>query len=228
MDNYRLFSKSVILCITMLIVLFYSDEYIITFISYNFYSVGESLIFIIDFLKLIAILILLFFYNKESSPVSLGVIKIKTVIELFLFAVPMILILFLIKKTTGIDAGGVRYIAGETTTVSNVLIYISVFAIQSIVQDIVFFGVLLNNLKKYSKVFLFSVPTVFFVIYNTYNASFGFWLPGVVIFSSLSVILLMSRIRTKGILLPIVLHFIFNVFYEKIEYFSYNNGYDYY
>lgn len=228
MDNYRLFSKSVILCITMLIVLFYSDEYIITFISYNFYSVGESLIFIIDFLKLIAILVLLFFYNKESSPVSLGVIKIKTVIELFLFSVPMIFISFLIKKTTGIDAGGVRYIAGETTTVSNVLIYISVFAIQSIVQDIVFFGVLFNNLKKYSKVFLFSVPTVFFVIYNTYNVSFGFWLPGVVIFFSLSVILLMSRIRTKGILLPIVLHFIFNVFYEKIEHFSYNNGYDYY
>ncbi|HDF2344311.1 TPA: CPBP family intramembrane metalloprotease [Morganella morganii] len=228
MDNYRLFSKSVILCITMLIVLFYSDEYIITFISYNFYSVGESLIFIIDFLKLIAILVLLFFYNKESSPVSLGVIKIKTVIELFLFSVPMIFISFLIKKTTGIDAGGVRYIAGETTTVSNVLIYISVFAIQSIVQDIVFFGVLFNNLKKYSKVFLFSVPTVFFVIYNTYNVSFGFWLLGVVIFFSLSVILLMSRIRTKGILLPIVLHFIFNVFYEKIEHFSYNNGYDYY
>lgn len=228
MDNYRLFSKSVILCITMLIVLFYSDEYIITFISYNFYSVGESLIFIIDFLKLIAILILLFFYNKEGSPVSLGVIKIKNSYRIVFICVPMILISFLIKKTTGIDAGGVRYIAGETTTVSNVLIYISVFAIQSIVQDIVFFGVLLNNLKKYSKVFLFSVPTVFFVIYNTYNASFGFWLPGVVIFSSLSVILLMSRIRTKGILLPIVLHFIFNVFYEKIEYFSYNNGYDYY
>lgn len=228
MDNYRFFSKSVILCITMLIVLFYSDEYIITFISYNFYSVGESLIFIISFLNLIAILIILFFYNKESSPVSLGVIKIKTVIELFFFAVPMILILFLIKKATGIDAGVSRYITSETTTVSNVLIYISVFAIQSMVQDIVFFGVLFNSLKKYSKVFLFSVPTVFFVIYNTYNVSFGFWLPGVVIFSSLSVILLMLRIRTKGVLFPIILHFIFNIFYEKIEYFSYNHGYDYY
>ncbi|WP_424769552.1 hypothetical protein, partial [Proteus mirabilis] len=72
---------------------------------------------------------------------------------------PMILILFLIKKATGIDAGVSRYITGETTTVSNVLIYISVFAIQSMVQDIVFFGVLFNSLKKYSKVFLFSVPT---------------------------------------------------------------------
>lgn len=227
MGNKKFFSKPVVLCITMLIVLFYSDEYIITFVSYNFYSVGESLIFIIDFFKLISILILLFFYNKESSPVSLGVIKIKTVMELVFFAVPMILILFLIKKATGVDAGVSRYITGETTTVSNVLIYISVFAIQSMVQDIVFFGVLFNSLKKYSKVFLFSVPTVFFVIYNAYNVSFGFWLPGVVIFFSLSVILLMSRVRTKGILFPIVLHFIFNIFYEKIECFNYNHGYDY-
>ncbi|WP_274371688.1 CPBP family intramembrane glutamic endopeptidase [Morganella morganii] len=225
MGDYKFFSKPIVLCITMLIVLFYSDKYIITFISYNFHSVGESLIFIIGFLKLIAILILLFFYNKESYPVSLGVIKIKTVI---FFAVPMILILFLIKKETGIGAGGSRYIVSETTTVSNVLIYISVFAIQSIVQDIVFFGVLFNNLKKYSKLFLFSVPAVFFVIYNAYDVSFGFWLPVVVIFFSLSVILLMSRIRTKGILLPIILHSIFNVFYINIEHFDYNYGYDYY
>ncbi|KJF76827.1 hypothetical protein UA45_16465 [Morganella morganii] len=65
MDNHKLFSKPVVLCVAMLVFLFYSDEYVIIFSSYIFESFDISLRFIVDFIKLAVVLAILFFIIKQ-------------------------------------------------------------------------------------------------------------------------------------------------------------------
>lgn len=140
MSNHKLFSKPVVLCVVMLVFLFYSDEYVIIFSSYIFESFYMSLRFIVDFIKLAVVLAILFFYNKTNTPVLIGTIKIKTVTELTFIIVPVVFVLFLIEKLTGIEFEAGRYYSDidETMSVSKVLFYFSVFVIQPIIQGLFF------------------------------------------------------------------------------------------
>ncbi|MET4860868.1 CPBP family intramembrane glutamic endopeptidase [Morganella morganii] len=226
MSNHKLFSKPVVLCVVMLVFLFYSDDYVIIFSSYIFESFYMSLRFIVDFIELAVVLAILFFYNKTNTPVLIGTIKIKTVTELTFIIVPVVFVLFLIEKLTGIEFEAGRYYSdiNETMSVSKVLFYFSVFVIQPIIQGVVFCGVLFNELIKYSRKILFSVSTLFFIVYNAYDIRFGVCLSGVVLFVFLSIILLLARMKSGGVLLPVILHALFNIFYFNIQ--TYHYGYD--
>lgn len=227
MNKSKLFSKPVMITITMLVVLFYAKEWFAYIIAGNFYSISTSIDFISNFAVFITIIAMTAFYNKINTPISLGKISPKTLVTMLLSLSLIILVLFTIGKITNEAQGLVIYNSDDYMSMYTISLYISNFIISPICQIIVFYGVLFNVLSSYSKKVLFTLSTFSFVVFSFHGITFGFGLTMFITLIALSIVLILARLKTGGVLLPIVIHSLFNIYYLNIEHLDKYQDYNF-
>ena len=210
------FSKPVLIALAMLVVLFYSDRYLLFFIIDNFSFPDELVRPIVDLLKLTIIITMLIFYNKTNPPVTLGKIKINIFLTMILFLSFITLVYFFANKKHDITID--MLLSSEETPIQRTLFFIFYFFIPPVIQEVVFRGVLFDQLKKYSTIIAFLVPTVFFLILYSNINYLRVSLLDIIALGALSILLTLARIKTGGVLLPIILNSLFNMAYFKIKY----------
>lgn len=171
------------------------------------------------------ILLLLFFrwYSKSISKIALGrVFSTKATIPFLLTILLSVLVIAYFKL--GGDMVTRELLIFDEGVINNVLLFVITFIISPIVYEVTFRGIVFSAIQKENKIiiWLFSViPFVIFHIYTMTNVfSPSIWVRVLIyqydvsiMLILLSCILTLARMRSGGVLLPIILNSIFFMSY---------------
>lgn len=174
------------------------------------------------------ILFLLFFqwYSKSISEIALGrVISTSSTIPFLLTILLSVLVIAYFKL--GGDMVTRELLIFDEGVINNVLLFVITFIISPIVYEVTFRGIVFSAIQKENKIiiWLFSViPFVIFHIYTMTNVfSPSIWVSAMIYQYDMSIMLILlsciltfARMRSGGVLLPIILNSIFFMSYIKM------------
>lgn len=174
------------------------------------------------------ILLLLFFrwYSESISEIALGrVFSTKSSIPFFLIFLLSVLVNAYFKL--GGDMVTREHLIFDEGVINNILLFVITFIISPIVYEVIFRGIVFSAIQKENKtiIWLFSViPFVIFHIYTMTNViSPSIWVRIMIYQYDVSIMLIVlscvltfARMRSGGVLLPIILNSLFFMSYIKM------------
>ncbi|EIU7556863.1 CPBP family intramembrane metalloprotease [Providencia rettgeri] len=178
-------------------------------------------------LSLFILLYLVFqWYSKNIDKIALGrVFSTKSIIPFILTILLSALVIAYFKL--GDDMATRELIIFDDGVINNILLFAITFIISPIVYEVIFRGIVFNAIQNKNKtiIWLFSViPFVIFHIYTMANVfSPSIWMRIMIyqydvsiMLIFLSCILTFARMRSDGVLLPIILNSFFFMSYIKM------------
>ncbi|MGX4746770.1 CPBP family glutamic-type intramembrane protease [Providencia rettgeri] len=190
----------------------------------------EAFFILIYRLTSIALFVLLFlffrWYSKNIGEIALGrVFSIKSVIPFLLTILLSVLVIAYFKL--GGDMVTRELLIFDEGVINNILLFILTFIISPIVYEVIFRGIVFSAIQKENKtiILLFSViPFVIFHIYTMTNViSPSIWVRIMIYQYDVSIMLILlsciltfARMRSGGVLLPIILNSLFFMSYIKM------------